>query len=218
MKLETGGAGGMPDRLSVPKGPGGSREFVIGVDLDGVVADYERGFRASCMNMTGLPESSFPAASSWSFVESGWPFPEEEDYFTAHREAVLSGLFRELPVVEGASEALWRLSDAGIRIRIITHRLVVNFSHAAAVSDTVSWLDKNRIPFRDICFVRDKAEVGADLYLDDSPHNIAALRQQSGESSVAVFDQAYNRSVEGLRVLDWPAVLRLVAERSGMEA
>ena len=34
----------------------------------------------------------------------------------------------------------WRLSDAGVWIRIITHRLYVNWGHQEAVSDTVAWL------------------------------------------------------------------------------
>lgn len=210
-----GDAGSGP--LSVPSGPGGEKEFVLGVDLDGVVADYESGFRAACQERTGLGLEHFPRASSWSFVESGWPFAREEDFFEAHRDAVNRGMFRELPIVDGASEALWALSDAGIRIRIITHRLVVNFSHAAAVSDTVAWLDLNNIPFRDICFVRDKAEVGADLYLDDSPKNVEALRSGVGPEAAAVFHQDYNKHVDGLRVRDWREVLDLVERRSGVE-
>lgn len=203
-------------RLSIPAGPG-SKEFVLGVDLDGVVADYEGGFRAACQAATGFDVSRFPTATSWSFVESGWPFADEDEFFAAHRAAVNGGLFRDLQVLDGASEALWALSDAGVRIRIITHRLVVNFSHATAVSDTVSWLDRNRIPFRDICFVRDKAEVGADLYLDDSPKNVEALRQSGGDGVAAVYDQPYNRHVEGLRVCGWNDVLDLVRERSGLD-
>lgn len=203
--------------LSVPASASASPdEFVLGVDLDGVVADYESGFRRACRQLTGLPEDRFPPASSWSFVESGWPFASEREFFAAHRAAVDGGLFRDLAPVPGASEALWRLSDAGVRIRVITHRLVVNFSHATAVSDTVSWLDANRIPFRDICFVRDKAEVGADLYLDDSPGNVAALRSAAGDEAVAVFDQAYNRQVPGLRVGSWSQVLDLVAQRASL--
>lgn len=206
-------ASDFPGGLSVPSVKAG--EFVLGVDLDGVVADYEEGFRLACMEMMGLPREAFPEASSWSFVASGWPFASEREFFAAHRAAVEGGLFERLEPVQGASEALWRLSDAGVRIRVITHRLVVNFSHRAAVSDTVSWLDEQRIPFRDICFVRDKAEVGADLYLDDSPGNVSALRSAAGSDAVAVFDRPYNSHVDGLRVSSWTEVLDLVSSRLG---
>ena len=136
------------------------KEFTIGVDLDGVVADYETKLREIAAQILNVDISKFPLATHWSLYESGWPLNDEAHFLEVHKEAVSSyGLFRRLSPLEGASEALWRMSDAGVRIRIITHRLVVNFAHATVVSDTVNWLDDKRIPYRDICFVRDKAEV-----------------------------------------------------------
>src|SRR5690606_25865570 len=85
-------------------------------------------------------------------------------------------ILRDLPVIEGAAESLWRLSDAGVWIRVITHRLYVNWGHATSIADTVTWLDRERIPYRDICFLGAKPEVEADVYIDDGPHNIEALR------------------------------------------
>ena len=193
-------------------------EFTIGVDLDGVVADYETRFREIAIEILGENPRRFPPARHWNLVEAGWPFENEAHFFAVHREAVQEhGLFRRLNPVPGASEALWRISDAGVRIRIVTHRLVVNFAHAAAVSDTVNWLDDKRIPYRDICFVRDKAEVGADIYVDDSPVNVLSLRQSAGEDAVIVFDQLYNRHLTGPRAADWEEVLAIVADRSGLE-
>ena len=64
-----------------------------------------------------------------------------------------------MPVVPGAAEALWRLSDAGVWIRLITHRLYANWGHAVAVADTVAWLDEAGIPYRDLCFLGDKPQV-----------------------------------------------------------
>ena len=194
------------------------KEFTIGVDLDGVVADYESRFREVAAEIMGEEVRRFPPARNWSLIESGWPFQDDAHFLAVHRQAVAEhGLFRRLAPIEGASEALWRMSDAGIRIRIVTHRLVVNFSHASAVGDTVNWLDDKRIPYRDLCFVRDKAEVGADLYVDDSPHNIRALREARGDDSAMVFDQLYNRHVDGLRAYNWEDILREVANRSGLE-
>jgi 5'(3')-deoxyribonucleotidase len=95
-------------------------------------------------------------------------------------------------------------------IRIITHRLYVNWGHAVAVSDTVTWLDEARIPYRDICFLGAKPEVEADLYIDDGPHNVEALR--AGGNEVIVFDQPYNRHVEGVRAASWLEVEDLVYE------
>ena len=77
-------------------------------------------------------------------------------------------MFRHMPPLPGVAESLWRLSDAGVWIRIITHRLCVNWGHAVAVADTVAWLDDTGIPYRDICFLGAKPEVEADCYVDDA--------------------------------------------------
>jgi len=195
-----------------------NREFTIGVDLDGVVADYESRLREIASEILDEDPRSFPPARTWNLIESGWPFQDETHFLEIHRQAVQEhGLFRRLTPIPGASEALWRMSDAGVRIRIVTHRLVVNFAHAAAVSDTVNWLDDKRIPYRDICFVRDKAEIGADLYVDDSPANIAALRAARGDDVAMVYNQLYNTHIPGLRAMNWDDVLSEVAARSGLE-
>ena len=86
-------------------------------------------------------------------------------------------MFRHMPAMPGVAESLWRLSDAGVWIRIITHRLYVNWGHAVAVADTVAWLDDTGIPYRDICFLGAKPEVEAHTYVDDAAHNVVALRE-----------------------------------------
>jgi len=182
--------------------------FILGVDLDGVCADYTAGLRRIAADILGVPESQLPLERSWDFREWGLtPTAYEE----IHRLAVTEHrLLRELPVIADAADALWRLSDSGVWIRIITHRLYVNWGHAIAVSDTVTWLDEARIPYRDICFLGAKPEVEADLYIDDGPHNVEALI--AGGNEVIVFDQPYNRHVEGVRATTWLEIEELVYE------
>jgi 5'-nucleotidase len=195
-----------------------SKEFVLGVDLDGVVADYEAGFRDFIAMKKNVSIDSIPTATHWSFTESGWPIKDEAEYLNLHREAVTKEhLFANIQPIPGASEALWALSDAGIRIRIVTHRLVVNFSHASAITDTVSFLDRHNIPYRDLCFVKDKAEVGTDLIVDDAPHNIKNLRKARGDESAMIFHQLYNKDLAGLRAYSWSDVVAEVVKRTGIE-
>jgi 5'-nucleotidase len=183
-----------------------SGPFVFGVDLDGVCGDFTRAFRAVAADHLGVAEDDLPLERSWDFREWGLG---PGDYERIHRIAVLDRrILRDLPVIDGAAEALWRLSDAGVWIRIITHRLYVNWSHATAVTDTVTWLDQARIPYRDICFLGAKPEVEADAYIDDAPHNVEALRANGNE--VIVFDQPYNRDLPGPRARSWPEVEELV--------
>ena len=164
-------------------------QFVLGVDLDGVVADHTRRFREIVAELRGVDPESFPMERSWDFHE--WGFAPDE-YDRLHKLAVTEyDMIRTMPVIEGAADALWRLSDAGIWLRIITHRLYVNWAHERAVGDTAAWLDEHRIPYRDLCFLGAKPEVQADAYIDDAPHNITALRELG--NTVIVFDQPYNR-------------------------
>ena len=184
-------------------------QFVFGVDLDGVVADYTAGFREFLLQEYDADPASLPPRQSYHFAEWGL---DRDEYERRHRRAVSEHrIMAKLPAIEGAAEALWRLSDAGVWIRVITHRLYVNWGHAEAVADTVQWLDAEQIPYRDICFLGNKPEVEADCYVDDAPHNIAALRASGNR--VIVFDQSYNRDAPDPRAHTWPEVEQLVMEQ-----
>jgi 5'(3')-deoxyribonucleotidase len=194
--------------------PSPSRPFVFGVDLDGVVADYTAGFRAVVAEDLGVEPSTLTDERSWDFHEWGL---DEAAFNRLHRHAVSERrMLATLPAFDGAADALWRLSDAGIWIRIVTHRLYVNWGHAAAINDTVTWLDSNRIPYRDICFLGAKPEVEADCYIDDAPHNVEQLRAHGND--VIVFDQPYNREFDGLRARDWREVESIVVELAAAKA
>jgi 5'(3')-deoxyribonucleotidase len=176
------------------------RTFVLGVDLDGVCADYTAAFAEVVAGEHGGEPSALPVDRSWDFHE--WRLEDVGGFERLHRLAVLDKrMFRDMPTIDGCAESLWRLSDAGVWIRIITHRLIVHWGHQIAVGDTVAWLDANNIPYRDLCFLGRKPEVEADLYVDDAPHNVEALRAAGNQ--VIVFDQPYNREVTGLRARTW---------------
>lgn len=198
--------------------------FVLGVDLDGVCADYTGAFREVVADVLNIDETTMGVQTSWRFEECvGWGVRDHQHFSELHKTAVVDRrMFATMPEIDGASDALWALSDAGVYIRIITHRLVVNWGHDIAVSDTVAWLQtprpdgRPRIPYRDVCFCAKKADVGADLYVDDAPHNIVALRQARNEA--VCFDAPYNRHVPGLRAANWPEIVELVTDRLGERA
>jgi 5'-nucleotidase len=183
--------------------------FILGVDLDGVCGDYTAALREVVAERTGRDLSDLPLERSWDFREWGLSV---EQFESLHRAAVVEHrIFRTMPAIAGVAETLWRLSDAGVWIRIITHRLYVNWGHATAVADTVDWLDAAGIPYRDLCFLGAKPQVEADCYVEDAPHNVTALR--AGGAYVIVFDQPYNRAVDGPRAIDWGEVENLVGAR-----
>lgn len=185
------------------------RQFILGVDLDGVVANHTWRFREIMAELRGVDPETMPLERSWDFHE--WGFGPE-DYAQYHRIAVMEhAMFRTMPVIEGAADALWRLSDAGIWIRIITHRLYVHWGHEKAVADTAAWLDIHKIPYRDLCFLGAKPQVEADAYIDDAPHNIEQLR--AAGNTVIAFEQPYNRGLAGdPRARSWEEVESIVTD------
>jgi len=168
------------------------RQFVLGVDLDGVCADYYPFMRRVVAEWLGREVESLPTEVGWDMLEWG---VQPGEFHKVHRFAVVQrNLFREMGMIPGAGPALRRLSDLGIRIRIITHRLVIEHFHQIAVAQTVEWLDRHGIPYWDLCFMGEKGAVNADLYVEDSPSNIEALRRD--DRDVIVFSHSANRHLD----------------------
>lgn len=187
------------------------RQFVLGVDLDGVVADFARGLKPVAAEWLGLAEQQLTDEISYGFGE--WGLEAAGGYDALHRFAVKEReLFLRLPPVAGAPAALRRLDTIPeLRIRIITHRLYIHWFHKEAIRQTTEWLERHGIPYWDLCFMRDKAAVGADLYLEDSPDNIRALRATGHETIVVV--NSTNRDLPPPRATDWDGIEQLVRER-----
>ena len=183
------------------------QQFVLGVDLDGVVADFIRGLKPIAAEWLGVPEHSLTEQLSYGFAE--WNLDACGGYEALHRFAVKErDLFRTLPAIAGAPAVLRRLATCEIRIRIITHRLYIPWFHREAVQQTVEWLEQHGIPYWDLCFMRDKAAVGANLYLEDNPFNVEALRAD-GHRTIVVGNST-NRHLPGPRADHWQQIEELV--------
>jgi 5'(3')-deoxyribonucleotidase len=186
-----------------------SERFVLGVDLDGVVADFYSGLRPVAAEWLGEPLDSLTPDVSYNLPE--WQLDRVGGYDALHRFAVTQrDLFRTLAPVPGAPAVLRRLSARDIRIRIITHRLFIKFFHEKALDQTVEWLEHHGVPYWDLCFMKDKAAVGADLYLEDSPGNIERLRA-AGQQVICVANST-NRHIAQPRANYWADVERMVIE------
>ena len=183
-------------------------DFVLAVDLDGVCCDYTAAIRPHVEHYTGKP---LPTAGpdDWDFAS--WGVPDHTAFLSIHSRAVDAGIFRTAQAISGASDILWALSDLGVRIRIVTHRLLISGAHGQVVADTADWLELHDIPYRDLLFLEDKASVDAHLFIDDAPHNILAL-QAAGKRTLT-FAQPYNKKTPGNRATDWPAVWQAVYEQ-----
>ena len=182
--------------------------FVLGIDLDGVCADFYGGLRPIAAEWLGVELNSLPGNVSYGLSEWGIE-AAPGGYEALHRFAVTQrNLFRELQPVDRAAVTLRILSSHDIRIRIITNRLFIKYFHQEAVRQTIEWLDHYDIPYWDLCFMRDKAAVGADLYVEDAPENVEQLRAD-GHPTI-VFSNSTNRHLSGPRADSWKDVEPLV--------
>lgn len=182
---------------------GSSREFVFGVDLDGVVADFIAGLKPIAAEWLGVPADTLTNDVSYGFAE--WKLGGKHGYDDLHRYALKEKrLFETLPVIDGAAASLRRLSRQGVRIRIITHRLYIPWFHRQAVNQTVEWLEKNGIPYWDLCFMAAKSSVDANVYVEDSPGNIQLLR--AAGKKVIVMRNSTNRHIRGPAAESWREV------------
>jgi 5'(3')-deoxyribonucleotidase len=181
--------------------------FVLGVDLDGVVGDFYGAIRTVAAEWLGKEVADLDPEVHYGLPEWGFTL---DTYPPMHHFGVTQrGLFRDLAPIAGAPATLRRLSAASIHIRIITHRLFISHFHQEAVQQTIEWLDFHGIPYRDLCFTGDKVAVGADMYVEDTAHNVTALRTVA---PTIVFTNSTNRDVPGPRADTWDDVERLVLE------
>lgn len=185
----------------------GKDKPVIGVDLDGVCADFYRRMREIAAEWFETSVEQLPEDVSYGLKE--WGVREPKQYESLHRYALHQReLFKTMPMIPGARKYLRKLSDEGYHIRIITHRLFIHYSHASAVEQTVAWLDGNGIPYWDLCFMKEKSEVGADIYVEDSPANVLQLRKK-GFYTIC-FANSTNKDIASPRASSWKEVYSMI--------
>jgi 5'(3')-deoxyribonucleotidase len=183
--------------------------FIFGVDLDGVVGDFYGEIRKIAAEWLNKPIESLTTEVSYGFKE--WGIDEFGGYDRLHRFAVMQrNIFGNMEPIKHAPAVLRKLSSKGIRIRIITHRLFLKYSHVTTIKQTIEWLDNYDIPYWDICFMKDKGAVGAHVYIDDTPENIISLRKQ--DCKTIVFSNSTNRGLPGPRAENWFDVEKIVME------
>lgn len=199
--------------------------MIVNVDLDNVLYDFHsalEGYVRSVEPERWLRRSPFtetlmsaPAPTQWEFWNDwNMSYGEWRSWF---RRGVEAGqVWWQGDPLLGAVEYMWRISDDGHDIRIVTDRLVHKFSHKLAVEATVNWLDDHNIPYRYLAFEKNK-HIFADRFsvlVDDKLDNVLSFARfhpylGKVEELAALFVQPWNQSAEtaGLaRVRSWEEV------------
>jgi hypothetical protein len=147
-----------------------TQSLVVGVDIDDVMYGWYETAHALCVE-EGITNGITP--TTWSpHEEYGCPV---DDWLAVMDKHTLSGrMYMQEPPIPGAVEALHKLKAAGHSIFLVTARGF--FQHGSVIkSQTVRWLNTWDVPHDGLAFVRDKTLVRTDVFVDDSPKNVAAL-------------------------------------------
>ena len=120
--------------------------LILGVDLDGVCADFYARMREIAAEWFERKISDLTPDVTYGLRQ--WGIKTDAEYDSLHRFAVTQrDLFKTSPMIPGARAYLRKLSNEGVRIRIITSRLSIRYFHHTAVTQTTDWLDAHGIPY-----------------------------------------------------------------------
>ena len=162
----------------------------IGVDLDGVVADFTDGWTSQYEKDFGKKISENDI-TEWGLSKPLTHFEEEIDFWNWAKDIDGSSIFRNLNTYNNAIEVLIDLSLKGHEIVIISSK------PWWSIHDTLMWLGENKIPSKEIHFTEDKWKVNCDVYIDDAPHQLESFVKNVPDKLILRFIRPYNRFVEG---------------------
>lgn len=187
---------------------------VLGLDIDGVILDFERVVRtyAEMYDLLWLRKSGKKNDEFNFFHQYDW----NDDELAYFKEYILPFATKKTPLMACAKEALEILKAVGYRIVLITARGGMNPKMADLVKEV---LDSLEIPYDDIYFKQfDKVEIakkiGIKYMIDDSPTVVSKLADE-GISSLYFRDKFASIIDHPLieEVTNWGEILRILLKK-----
>lgn len=185
----------------------------LGIDLDGVVADFNAGWMARYNDAFGT-ELHPDQVQMWDGLFSLTHFDHMGEFWEwARGRDIGHSIFRHLEPYPDALPTLHELDREGHDIVIVTAK------PRWAVQDTLRWLADHQMPTTEIHITDDKWTVDCDIYLDDSPYVLPdyVAKRTNGEV-ICRFVRPWNEPVAGtVDVRSWAEFHATVRARSGAE-
>lgn len=176
----------------------------IGLDCDGVLADFAAGWVDQYNDWYGARVEL--DQSTWMSFLDATHFAEEADFW-AWVDRV-PDFWVNMPTIPGAMGGVLALQEAGHELCIVTHR------HEKASRQTQIWLNRhwpigNGLPL--VHHTKRKTDIDCQLYVDDGPKPLAHF-DKVGRKAIR-FAYPYNKTSPAIAsVKNWAELVPLVAE------
>lgn len=182
----------------------------VGVDMDGVVADFNHSWMDRYNREFGS-SLKVSQVTSWDGLHRLTHFDSMTEFWL-WAQGDGHSIFRDAPPMPGAIESLERIGR--------THRLaIVSSKFEWAIPDSLTWLATHGVAPREVHFLWDKTKAPCDIFLDDAPHQLENLVVARPDAVICRMVQPWNEPVAGaIDIDDWgafEALLRRVAQDRG---
>ena len=177
----------------------------LGIDLDGVVADFNAGWMELYNEEFGTNLTP-DLVDHWDAIPDLTHFADMGEFWHWASDLDGASLFRHLRPYPGAVEALDRLA--------VSHDVVIITTKPDfAVHDTYQWISQHRLPTTEVHITERKWEVACDVYLDDGPHVLRGLARFRPDAVVCRYVRPWNHDLAGtVAVIDFADFERVVAD------
>jgi 5'(3')-deoxyribonucleotidase len=180
----------------------------LGIDLDGVVADFVAGW-ISRYNQEFEADLTPSSVQTWDGLHTLTHFRDADEFWKWASDHGGGSVFRHLETYEGSTQALEELAGQGHEVVIITMK------PDWAVHDTFAWMADHKVPTREVHITSAKWKVPCDVYLDDSPEQLIGYLRNRPDQLVCRFVRPWNQPVEGAYdITTWDGFVEFVTEHA----